>query len=105
MSPVPNVSSEIGYFPYPIGSERKPYFVKTENGKSDLPVFLQVSLPRLGHRLSYFRSNVQSRYVSIFISAQRWWTPFFLVNLSGKDFRMFLSRLYSLNAVSFPIFL
>lgn len=58
MSPVPNVSSEIGYFPYPIGSERKPYFVKTENGKNDLPVFLQVSLLRLGHRLSYFRSNV-----------------------------------------------
>ena len=29
----------------------------------------------------------------------------FLVTLSGKDFRMFLSRLYSLNAVSFPIFL
>lgn len=69
MSPVPNVSSEIGYFPYLIGSERKPY--------KPFPVFLQVSLPRLGHRLSYFRSNVQSRYVSIFISAQRWWTPFF----------------------------
>ena len=77
MSPVPNVSSQIGYFPYPIGSERKPYFVKTENGKNDFPVFLQVSLPRLSHRLSYFRSNIQSRYVSIFISAQRWWTPFF----------------------------
>lgn len=77
MLPVPNVSSEIGYFPYPIGSERKPYFVKTENGKNDFPVFLQVSLPRLGHRLSYFRSNVRSRYVSIFISAERWWTPFF----------------------------
>lgn len=29
----------------------------------------------------------------------------FLVTFSGKDFTMFLSRLYSLNAVSFPSFL
>lgn len=47
MPPVPNVYSEISYFPYPIGSERKPYFVETANGKMICHCFCKSRFPDL----------------------------------------------------------
>ena len=92
MSPVPNVSSEIGYFPYPIGSGLKPYFVKTANGKMICHCFCKSRFPDL--------------VISFLISAQiscRVTFPFsFQDNVGGHPFFGHFFR-QGLDYVSFEI--